>query len=172
MTELELKRLLEGFLWERLGGAETVDYVLVQGGANSSQPHHDAASTVSGAASLRIAVCLDGYFADVTQQAFLGEPTAPAEASEGEVGAAQAAGVAAAAGARVEQVAEAASAVIDDAATASGPRSRQTGWVPTCTRPHPWSRGNSALLQPQFGDRSDRACTCPASGIRIEDTHQ
>src|SRR5262245_4925787 len=77
MTELELKRVLEAFLWE--GGSDTVDYVLVQAGVNSAQPHHSAGSDVLQAGEpvlVDIAVCRDGYFADITQQTFLGEPTA------------------------------------------------------------------------------------------------
>ena len=75
MTELELKRTIEDALWD--GGAESVDFVLVQAGANSAVGHHRA-----GDAELRkgepvlidIAARFDGYFADITQQVFLGRP--------------------------------------------------------------------------------------------------
>lgn len=75
MTELELKRTIEDVLWD--GGAESVDFVLVQAGANSAVGHHRA-----GHAEFRkgetvlidIAARRDGYFADITQQVFLGEP--------------------------------------------------------------------------------------------------
>ena len=63
-----------------------------------------------------IAVCLDGYFADITQQVFLGEPTEEYREAYDVVSAAQAAGVAASvAGSKVEDVASAASAVIAEA---------------------------------------------------------
>src|SRR5262249_43625358 len=126
MTELELKRVLEGSLWE--GGSETVDYVLVQAGANSAQPHHSAGAAVLQAGEpvlADIAVCREGYFADITQQTFLGEPTAEYTEAYEVVRAAQDAGVQAAiAGAKAEDVAAAASAVIAEAGYGewSGPR--------------------------------------------------
>ena len=40
MTELDLKRTIEDALWE--GGAESVDFVLVQARANSAVGHHRA----------------------------------------------------------------------------------------------------------------------------------
>jgi Xaa-Pro aminopeptidase len=77
MTELELKRQIENVLWAN--GAESVDFVLVQAGANSAIGHHRA-----GEAEFRngepvlidIAARRDGYFADITQQVFLGTPSA------------------------------------------------------------------------------------------------
>lgn len=43
MTELELKRAIEDALWDE--GAESVDFVLVQAGANSAVGHHNANET-------------------------------------------------------------------------------------------------------------------------------
>ena len=77
MTELELKRHIEDVLWDN--GAESVDFVLVQAGANSAIGHHRAGETEfrSGEPVLvDIAARLEGYFADITQQVFLGRPPA------------------------------------------------------------------------------------------------
>jgi Xaa-Pro aminopeptidase len=174
MTEVEVKRLLEGFLWD--GGSDTVDYVLVQAGANSSQPHHSADSAVLADGEpvlVDIAVCLDGYFADITQQAFLGEPTAEYTAAYGIVSAAQAAGVAATiAGAKVEDVAKAASAVIADAGYAewSGPRTGHGLGADVHEAPSV-VEGNEALLQPGYVITVEPGVYVPGRwGIRIEDT--
>jgi Xaa-Pro aminopeptidase len=78
MTELELKRAIEDALWD--GGAESVDFVLVQAGANSAVGHHNADETQlrqEEPVLIDIAARVDGYFADITQQVFLG--TAPPE---------------------------------------------------------------------------------------------
>jgi Xaa-Pro aminopeptidase len=174
MTEQELKRLLEGFLWE--GGADTVDYVLVQAGSNSAQPHHPAGSDVlrdGEPVLVDIAVCLDGYFADITQQAFLGEPTPEYTEAYGVVSAAQAAGVAAAvAGAKVEDVAEAASAVIADAGYGewSGPRTGHGLGADVHEAPSV-VEGNDAELRPGFVITVEPGVYVPGRwGIRIEDT--
>ena len=74
MTEKALKRRIEEVMWD--GGADSVDYVLVQAGANAASGHHNADDTVlrSGESVLvDIAIRLDDYFADITQQVFLGE---------------------------------------------------------------------------------------------------
>jgi Xaa-Pro aminopeptidase len=74
MTEKALKRRIEELMWD--GGADSVDFVLVQAGANAASGHHNADDTVlrSGEPVLvDIAIRLDGYFADITQQVFLGE---------------------------------------------------------------------------------------------------
>jgi Xaa-Pro dipeptidase len=126
MSELALKRLIEGAMWS--GGAEAVDYVLVQAGPNSSSPHHSGDATIFAAGEpvlVDISVRVDGYYADITQQVFLGTPTAEYAERYAVVREAQRAGVAAAQpGAPVMAVAEAASAVITDAGFAewSGPR--------------------------------------------------
>jgi Xaa-Pro aminopeptidase len=126
MTELALKRLIEEAMWE--GGAESVDYVLVQAGANSASPHHNADQTafrVGEPVLIDIAVKVDGYFADITQQVFLGEPSSEYRAAYDVVHAAQEAGVRAARpSATVADVAEAATAVIVEAGYGdwNGPR--------------------------------------------------
>lgn len=174
MTELEVKRLLETFLWE--GGADTVDYVLVQAGANSAQPHHTAGTDVLQAGEpvlVDIAVCLDGYFADITQQTFLGEPTREyAEAYE-VVRAAQDAGVRAAVpGAKVEDVAAAATAVIEDAGYGewNGPRTGHGLGADVHEAPSV-VEGNDAELRPGFVITVEPGVYIPGRfGIRIEDT--
>ena len=75
MSELELKRTIENALWDR--GAESVDFVLVQAGANSAVGHHQADETELRQGEpvlIDIAARVDGYFADVTQQVFFGSP--------------------------------------------------------------------------------------------------
>lgn len=75
MTELELKRAIENVLWDQ--GAESVDFVLVQAGANSAVGHHRAGERElrqGESVLIDIAARIDGYFADVTQQVFLGSP--------------------------------------------------------------------------------------------------
>jgi Xaa-Pro aminopeptidase len=174
MTELEVKRMLEAFLWE--GGSDTVDYVLVQAGANSAQPHHSAASDVLQEGEpvlVDIAVCLDGYFADITQQTFLGEPTSEYVEAYEVVSEAQAAGVeAAVAGARVEEVAEAASAVIDDAGYGewSGPRTGHGLGADVHEDPSV-VEGNGDVLRPGYVITVEPGVYLPGRfGIRIEDT--
>lgn len=76
MTELELKRHIENVLWAN--GAESADFVLVQAGANSAIGHHGAGETEFREGEpvlIDIAARLDGYFADITQQVFLGTPS-------------------------------------------------------------------------------------------------
>lgn len=75
LTELQLKRTIENALWD--AGAESVDFVLVQAGANSAIGHHsgDRTELQEGEPVLvDIAARVDGYFADITQQVFLGPP--------------------------------------------------------------------------------------------------
>jgi Xaa-Pro aminopeptidase len=77
MTELELKREIENVLWAN--GAESVDFVLVQAGVNSTFGHHRANETEfrnGESVLIDIAARRDGYFADITQEVFLGSPPA------------------------------------------------------------------------------------------------
>jgi Xaa-Pro dipeptidase len=126
MTELQLKRAIENALWD--AGAESVDFVLVQSGANSSEGHHKADDTPirhGETVLVDIAARADGYFADITQQVFLGEPTKRYREMYQVVADAQEAGVQAArAGARACDVDQSATAVIDAAGFGkwSGPR--------------------------------------------------
>ena len=117
VTELELKRAVEEALWER--GAESVDFVLVQAGANAAAPHHNADATPlreGESVLVDVAARFDGYFADITQQAFIGEPPEEFSRAYDAVAAAHAAGVdAARAGATAGDVDRAASDVRADA---------------------------------------------------------
>jgi Xaa-Pro aminopeptidase len=174
MTELELKRALEAFLWE--GGPDTVDYVLVQAGRNSAAPHHSAGADVLRAGEpvlVDIAVCMDGYFADITQQTFLGAPTDEYREAYEVVRSAQAAGVAAArAGAKVEDVAAAATTVITDAGYGewSGPRTGHGIGADVHEAPSV-VEGNTALLDPGNVITIEPGVYMPDKwGIRIEDT--
>jgi Xaa-Pro aminopeptidase len=126
MTEIALKRRIEELMWE--GGAASVDFVLVQAGANSANGHHAADDTVLRAGEpvlVDIAVRVGDYFADTTQQVFLGEPPDDYRAHYELVQRAQEAGVqAAVVGATAHDVAAAASAPIVEAGLQdfTGPR--------------------------------------------------
>ena len=126
MTELELKREIENVLWAN--DAESVDFVLVQAGANSAIGHHRADETEfrNGEPILiDIAARLDGYFADITQQVFLGTPSAEYTEIYDVVAAAQEDGVRAArSGASAGDVDRATMRVIEAAGFAglTGPR--------------------------------------------------
>lgn len=174
MTELELKRLLESFLWD--GGSDTVDFVLVQAGANAANPHHSAGDEPlreSEPVLVDIAVCLDGYFADITQQTFLGDPTPEYREAYEVVRRAQLAGVAAArAGAKVEDVAAAASAVIVDGGYGewNGPRTGHGLGADVHEAPSV-VEGNTTLLEPGNVITIEPGVYIPGRwGIRIEDT--
>jgi Xaa-Pro dipeptidase len=126
MTELELKREIENVLWAN--GAESVDFVLVQAGANSAIGHHRAGETEfrnGEPVLIDIAARLDGYFADITQQVFLGSPSAEYTETYELVAAAQEEGVRAAlSGASAGDVDRATMRVIEAAGFAelTGPR--------------------------------------------------
>jgi Xaa-Pro aminopeptidase len=114
MTELELKRLIEESLW--VAGAESIECVLVQAGANAAAPHHNADNTPLRAGEpvlVDIAARVDGYYADITQQVYLGNPPSDYDRAYDTVHAAQEAGVRSAhAGASAHEIAAAASQVI------------------------------------------------------------
>jgi Xaa-Pro aminopeptidase len=116
-TELELKRELEAFLWDE--GASSVDFVAVQAGANAANPHHLGDETMMRSAEallVDIAIRVDGYAADITQNVFLGVPTAEYREHFDVVSRAQEAGVQAClVGATADDVARAASQVVLDA---------------------------------------------------------
>jgi Xaa-Pro aminopeptidase len=126
MTELELKREIENVLWDN--GAESVDFVLVQAGANSAIGHHRAGETEfrnGEPVLIDIAARLDGYFADITQQVFLGNPSTEYTEIYEVVAAAQEEGVRAArSGASAGDVDRATMRVIDAAGFGglTGPR--------------------------------------------------
>jgi Xaa-Pro aminopeptidase len=74
-SERRVAEEIRRFLIE--AGAESADYILVQAGAASAAPHHipDERRIQSKEPVLvDIAARVGGYFADVTQQVFLGEP--------------------------------------------------------------------------------------------------
>ncbi len=126
MTEGELKARVQALMRE--AGSELADYVLVQAGPSSAHPHHVADCTplkLGEPVLVDIAVRLNGYFADITQQVFIGPAPDDYRERYEVVRAAQAAGVAAATvGATAHDVAVAASVVIIDAGLGewNGPR--------------------------------------------------
>jgi Xaa-Pro aminopeptidase len=114
MTEVDLKRAIEDALWD--AGAEAIDAVLVQAGLDSAAPHHKAGSTLLAAGQpvlIDIAARVDGFYGDITQQVFLGQPPENYVCAYDTVFRAQEAGVRrAVAGATADDVAKAASEVI------------------------------------------------------------
>ncbi len=106
MSELELERLVKADMLTN--GAESLDYALVQFGPNSAIPHHVAGKDtldLNRNVLLDIAVTYQNYFADITRNVALGEPTPDYVAVFDVVRAAQAAGVdAAVPGATVHDV--------------------------------------------------------------------
>ncbi|HTX85217.1 MAG TPA: Xaa-Pro peptidase family protein [Streptosporangiaceae bacterium] len=97
MAELELERLVKADMLAH--GAATLDYALVQFGANSAIPHHVAGNRMlepNTNVLLDIAVTYRDYFADITRQVVLGDPGPDYRAAFDVVRAAQAAGVEAA----------------------------------------------------------------------------
>jgi Xaa-Pro aminopeptidase len=117
MTELELKRRIENTLWDQ--GAESVDFVLVQAGANSAIGHHSGDETElrhEEPVLVDIAARVDGYFADITQQVFIGTPPPDYQETYEIVARAQEEGVRAArSGASASDVDRAATSVIEAA---------------------------------------------------------
>jgi Xaa-Pro aminopeptidase len=117
MTELGLRLRLEQEMWN--GGADSVDYVLVQAGPNSASAHHNADRTPLRAGEpvlVDVAVRLNGYYADITGNVFLGEPSEDYLKHYEIVHRAEDAGVqAAVAGATAHDVSSAATAVILEA---------------------------------------------------------
>ena len=94
VSERDLERVLKTELLD--AGAQTLDYTLVQFGANSAIPHHLAGEfTLSrpGNVLLDIAVTYRQYFADITRDLSLGQPAGRYAEVFDVVRAAQAAGV-------------------------------------------------------------------------------
>jgi Xaa-Pro aminopeptidase len=174
MTELELKRAIENALWD--GGAESVDFVLVQAGANSAVGHHNANEALLRADEpvlVDIAARVDGYFADVTQQVFLGTPSSEYERIYEIVATAQEQGVRAArAGATAAGVDRAASAVIEAAGfgESTGPRTGH-GIGLDVHEPPSVVEGDETELVPGTVITVEPGVYLPGRfGIRIEDT--
>ncbi len=174
MTELELKRIIESSLWDH--GAESVDFVLVQAGANSAVGHHRADQTELRKGEpvlIDIAARVDGYFADITQQAFLGDPPGEYKDAYEVVAAAQEEGIRAArSGASAGAVDRAATAVIEDAGFGkwTGPRTGH-GIGLDVHEPPSVIDGDETELVPGAVITVEPGVYMPEKfGIRIEDT--
>jgi Xaa-Pro aminopeptidase len=174
MTELELHRQICDAMSD--AGAHVGDYILVQAGPNSASAHHSADGTrfASGEPVLvDIAVSLDGYFADITQQVVLGEPSSEyAEAYEVVRQAQEAGVVAAVAGNTAADVAVAASAVINEAGYGEwiGPQTGH-GLGLDVHEPPSVVEGDETGLVPGVVITIEPGVYLPGRfGIRIEDT--
>ncbi|HEV2754403.1 MAG TPA: Xaa-Pro peptidase family protein [Actinomycetota bacterium] len=174
MTELELKRAIEDALWDE--GAESVDFVLVQAGANSAVGHHNADETLLREGEpvlVDIAARVDGYFGDITQQAFLGTPPEEYVRIYEIVASAQEQGVRAArAGATAADVDRAAAAVIEAAGfgDSTGPRTGH-GIGLDVHEPPSVVAGDDTELVPGAAITVEPGVYLPGRfGIRIEDT--
>jgi Xaa-Pro aminopeptidase len=174
MTELELKRIIESVLWDH--GAESVDFALVQAGANAAAPHHSADETplVEGEAVLvDIAARFDGYFADITQQVFFGEPSTEYREAYEVVAAAQEDGVRAARGGASAGDVERATTGVIEAAGLGEWRGTRTGHGIGLDVHEPPSvmDGDETELLPGFVITIEPGVYIPGKfGIRIEDT--
>lgn len=174
MTELELKRAIENALWDE--GAESVDFVLVQAGANSAIGHHLGDGTKlrkNEPVLIDIAARFDGYFADVSQQVFLGDPPQEFKEAYEIVAAAQEEGLhAARSGASAGDVDRAATAVIEAAGFGewSGPRTGH-GIGLDMHEPPSVIAGDETELVPGAVITIEPGIYMPGRfGIRIEDT--
>jgi Xaa-Pro dipeptidase len=174
MTELDLKRAIEDALRDE--GAESVDYVLVQAGANSAVGHHNADETElcdQEPVLIDIATRVDGYFADITQQVFFGTPPPDYIGVYEVVTAAQEQGVRAArSGATAADVDRAATAVIEAAGfgESSGPRTGH-GIGLDVHEPPSVVDGDATELVPGTAITVEPGLYLPGRfGIRIEDT--
>jgi Xaa-Pro dipeptidase len=174
MTERDLALRVADLLWE--GGADSVDLVLVQAGANSANAHHLADRTPLKAGEpvlVDIAACMGGYFADITQQVHLGEPSEEYQAHYEVVRRAQQCGVeAAVAGATAHDVASAATQAILDAGLGAynGPRTGH-GIGGSMHEEPSVVEGNDATLREGTVITVEPGVYIPGRyGIRIEDT--
>jgi Xaa-Pro dipeptidase len=174
MTELELKRAIEDALWD--AGAESVDFVLVQAGPNSAVGHHRAGHTElrnGEPVLIDIAARADGYFADITQQVFLGRATEEYVDAYELVVTAQEEGVRAArSGATAGDVDRAATGVIEAAGLAewTGPRTGH-GIGLDVHEPPSVIDGDETELVPGAVITVEPGVYFPGKfGIRIEDT--
>lgn len=174
MTELELKRAIEDALWD--GGAESADFVLVQAGANSAVGHHNADETLLREGEpvlVDIAARVDGYYADITQQVFLGTPPPEYVRTYEIVAAAQEQGVRAArSGASAASVHRAAAGVIEAAGfgESTGPRTGH-GIGLDVHEPPSVVDGDETELVPGTVITVEPGVYLPGRfGVRIEDT--
>jgi Xaa-Pro aminopeptidase len=174
MTEKALKRRIEDLLWD--GGADSVGFVLVQAGANAASGHHTADDMPlrSGEPVLvDIAIRRDGYFADITQQVFLGDPPEDYRAHYELVRRAQEAGVqAAVVGATAHDVDAAASRPIVDAGLEdfTGPRTGHGIGIGVHEPPSVIGRNRTELAAGMVITVEPGVYLPGRYGIRIEDT--
>ena len=117
MTEVGLRELIADML--RTAGADSAEYILVQAGAASATAHHEPDDTKLREGEpvlIDIATPTAGYWADMTQNVFLGEPDEEYARAYEVVLAAEDAGVRAARpGATAADVKRATQAVIEEA---------------------------------------------------------
>lgn len=174
MTEKELLRVIEAALWA--AGSDDVDFVTAQGGAHAASPHHQAGDYVlqRGESVLYdIAVRTNGYYADTTQQVFLGPPSAEYHRAYDTLREAQAAGVdAAQAGGRLGDVAVAANEILDAAGYREVRSARVGHGIGLDVHEAPSVRSSNDLtLRPGMTFTVEPGIYVPgAFGIRIEDT--
>jgi Xaa-Pro aminopeptidase len=174
MSELELERLVKADLLAN--GAATLDYALVQFGANSAIPHHVAGDRTLESNSnvlLDIAVTYPHYFADITRQVVLGDPAPDYLAAFEVVQAAQAAGVAAAVpGATVTDLDRACRDVIDQAGFGEAFFTRTGhGLGLDVHEPPSVVAGNDLVLEAGMVITVEPGVYLPGRfGVRIEDT--
>jgi Xaa-Pro aminopeptidase len=174
MSEKQLKRRIEELMWD--GGAASVDFVLVQAGANSANGHHAADDTVLRAGEpvlVDIAVRVGDYFADTTQQIYLGEPPDEYRDHYELVARAQEAGVQAAVlGATAHDVAAAASAPIVEAGLQdfTGPRTGHGIGIGVHEAPSVIEGDRTELVEGMVITVEPGVYFPGRYGIRIEDT--
>ena len=169
-----VERTIENTLWDQ--GAESVDFVLVQAGANSALGHHNADETELRKGEpvlIDIAARVDGYFADVTQQIFFGRPPHNYKEAYEIVARAQEEGIRAAhSGASASDVDRAAMAVIETAGFGkwNGPRTGH-GIGLDVHEPPSVIGGDETELVPGAVITIEPGVYMPGKfGIRIEDT--
>ena len=172
ISERLLRSEIETALWQ--GGAESMDFVVVQAGPESASPHHDAGPREIRAGEpvlFDIAVRVDGYFADITQQVFLGTPPEDYVRTYEAVFAAQEAGVCASqVGAPIESVDRAARQALADAGfTLAGRTGHGLGL--DVHEPPSVVAGNEETIRPGMVFTVEPGIYLPGRyGVRIEDT--
>lgn len=173
-TERELQRQIRSVL--EAGGAESTEFVLVQAGPHTASCHHRADETelrVGEPVLIDIAVSVNGYYADITQQVFLGPPPPDYLHVYDVVAAAQQAAVdAAQPGGTVGAVDRAASRIIGDAGFGEWADSRTGHGLGLDVHEAPSVvEGNTMELVPGVVITIEPGIYLPGRfGVRIEDT--